>query len=85
MTIEEQLRDLPLNLPMPRLPDGSIDWRLVGTPIGDWWPSPEGWKYIPGSISGDMPLWAWIDQNKPFLWIAGGALLLIVLLGGRRR
>ncbi|GIU80923.1 MAG: hypothetical protein KatS3mg005_4161 [Bryobacteraceae bacterium] len=82
VTTEDLLR-LPSYNPVRVLPDGSIDWRFY-VPTGDFWPTPEGWKFIPGSITGQTPAALWLDQHKTELLIAGGALLLLLLLGRRR-
>lgn len=79
----EDLQNLPSSPPVRVLPDGSIDWRFY-VPTGDFWPTPEGWKYIPGSITGQTPVSTWIDQHKTALLLAGGAVLLLVMLGRRR-
>ena len=84
-SIEEQLAKLPTYNPLRLLPDGSIDWRFY-VPTGDLWPTPEGWKYIPGSITGakDNDWMAWARQHQTALLLAGGAVLLFALFGRRR-
>jgi hypothetical protein len=86
-SIDEQLLKLPrLRDPFPmKLPDGTIDWRFY-LPIPDFWPTPEGWKYIPGSNTGrkDNDWMAWARQHQTALLLAGGAVLLFALLGRRR-
>jgi hypothetical protein len=59
-SIDEQLLKLPsLRDPFPmKLPDGTIDWRFY-LPIPDFWPTPEGWKYIPGSNTGGKTTTGW--------------------------
>lgn len=74
----EQLQDLPSSRsPIPTLPDGSPDYRFILPDLE------MAWKWSP-EIEASGPS-TWLKANQGVVLTAAGALLLLAIMGGRRR
>lgn len=67
---------------LPTLADGRIDWTFTN-PNPDFKPTPTGWTYTGPAF--ENPALTWAKENPMIIAAAAAGLLLVALMGGRRR